>query len=131
MILAEITFGHLLLTVLEVFLFIAWFWILVSVLGDLFRDHELSGWAKAAWALFLILAPFLGVFVYLIARGQGMRERAIKEQADARKHFDEYVKETAGSSSVDELHKLSDLKQRGDISEAEFEQAKARLLTAP
>jgi hypothetical protein len=128
MILADVTFGQVLLTVVEVFLFIAWFWILVSVLGDLFRDHELSGWAKAAWALFLILAPFLGVFVYLIARGQGMRERAIKEQADARKHFEEYVKETAGSSSVDELHKLSDLKQRGDISETEFEQAKARLL---
>jgi hypothetical protein len=128
MILADVTFGQVLLTVVEVFLFIAWFWILVSVLGDLFRDHELSGWAKAAWALFLILAPFLGVFVYLIARGQGMRERAIKEQADARTHFEEYVKKTAGSSSVDELHKLSDLKQRGDISETEFEQAKARLL---
>ena len=128
-ILADVTFGQVLLTVVEVFLFIAWFWILISVLGDLFRDHELSGWAKAAWALFLILAPFLGVFVYLIARGQGMRDRAIKEQADARKHLEEYVKQTAGSSPVDELHKLSDLKQRGDISKGEFEREKARLLS--
>ena len=127
-ILADVTFGQVLLTVVEVFLFIAWFWILISVLGDLFRDHTLSGWAKAAWTVVLLFLPFLGVFVYLIARGEGMRERAVKEQADARKQFDDYVRETAGSSTVDELHKLSDLKQRGDISEAEFEQAKARLL---
>ena len=127
-ILADVTFGQVLLTVVEVFLFIAWFWILISVLGDLFRDHTLSGWAKAAWTVVLLFLPFLGVFLYLIARGEGMRERAVKEQADARKQFDDYVRGTAGSSTVDELHKLSDLKQRGDISEAEFEQAKARLL---
>ena len=96
MILAEITFGHLLLTVLEVFLFIAWFWILISIFGDLFRDHTLSGWAKAAWTLVLLFLPFLGVLVYLIARGEGMRERAVKEQADARKQFEDYVRESAG-----------------------------------
>jgi Phospholipase_D-nuclease N-terminal/Short C-terminal domain len=128
MLLAEITFGHLLLTVLEVFLLVAWFWILISIISDLFRDHEMSGWGKAAWVFFLIVLPFLGTFIYLIARGQGMRDRAIKEQADARKHFETYVRETAGTSSADELQKLSDLKQRGDLSDAEFEQAKAKLL---
>jgi hypothetical protein len=129
MVLADYTFGQALLTVLEIFLLVAWFWILVTVISDLFRDHELSGWAKAAWVFFLIVLPFLGTLIYLIARGEGMRDRAIKEQADARKHFDSYVRETAGTSSVDELHKLSDLKQRGDISDAEFEREKAKLLT--
>jgi len=84
---------------------------------------------KALWVFFLILLPFLGTLIYLIARGQGMRDRAIAEQAEARSQFESYVRETAGGSSVDELHKLSDLKQRGDLSDAEFEQAKAKLLT--
>jgi hypothetical protein len=127
--LADITFGQALLTVLEIFLLVAWFWILIMVIGDLFRDHEMSGWGKAAWVLFLIVLPFLGTLIYLIARGEGMRERSLKEQAEARKHFDSYIRETAGgSSSVDELHKLSELKQRGDISQEEFDQAKAKLL---
>jgi hypothetical protein len=125
---AEYTFGQALLTVLEIFLLVAWFWILITIIGDLFRDHEMSGWGKAAWVLVLIVLPFLGTLIYLIARGEGMRERAMKEQAEARKHFDAYVRETAGSSPADELHKLSDLKDKGTISEAEFEQAKAKLL---
>lgn len=128
MLIADFTFGQALLTVLEIFLLVAWFWILVTVIGDLFRDHEMSGWGKAAWVLLLIVLPFLGTLIYLIARGEGMRERTIKEQAEARRHFETYVRETAGSSSVDELHKLSELKQRGDLSDAEFEQAKAKLL---
>jgi ABC-type multidrug transport system fused ATPase/permease subunit len=128
MVLAEYTFGQALLTVLEIFLLFAWLWILFAVIADLFRDHELSGWVKAVWVFFLIVLPFLGTLIYLIARGQGMRERSIKEQAEARRHFESYVRETAGTSSADELHKLSELKQRGDISQAEFDQAKAKLL---
>jgi putative oligomerization/nucleic acid binding protein/phospholipase D-like protein len=128
MLLAEYTFGQALLTVLEIFLLVAWFWILVTVISDLFRDHEISGWAKAAWVFFLIVLPVLGTLIYLIARGDGMRERAVKEQVEARKHFDSYVRETAGTSSVDELHKLSELKQRGDISQEEFDRQKAKLL---
>jgi len=126
--LADVTFGQALLTVLEIFLLVAWFWILITVISDLFRDHEMSGWGKAAWVFFLIILPFLGTLIYLIARGQGMRERTLRDQAEARKHFESYVRETAGTSSVDELHKLSELKQRGDISQAEFDQAKAKLL---
>jgi hypothetical protein len=126
--LAEYTFGQALLTVLEIFLLVAWFWILVMVISDLFRDHEMSGWGKAAWVLFLIVLPVLGTLIYLIARGEGMRERSIKEQAEARQHFDSYIRDTAGTSSVDELHKLSELKQRGDISQEEFDRQKAKLL---
>ena len=128
MLIAEYTFGQALLTVFEIFLFVAWFWILITVISDLFRDHEISGWTKAAWVFLLLIVPFLGTLIYLIARGGGMRERAIHEQAEVQQRFDSYVRETAGSSPADQLHKLSDLKQRGDISDAEFEQAKAKLL---
>jgi hypothetical protein len=125
---ADITFGQVLLTVLEIFLLIAWFWILITVIGDLFRDHELSGWAKAAWAFFLIVLPVLGTLIYLVARGEGMRERTVRQQAEMKKELDAYVRETAGSSPADELHKLSELKQRGDISEDEFQRAKSKIL---
>ena len=128
MLVADFNLGDALLTVLEIFLLVAWLWILFTVIGDLFRDHETSGWAKAAWVFFLIFLPFLGVLIYLIARGDGMRERTIKEQADARRHMDAYIRETAGSSPADELHKLSDLRDKGAISDAEFERAKAKLL---
>ena len=129
MLIADYSLGDALLTVLEIFLLVAWFWILITIIGDLFRDHEMSGWGKAGWVLVLILIPFLGSLIYLIARGEGMRERAVREQADARRHMDAYIRETAGGgSSVDELHKLSELKARGDLSDAEFEQAKAKLL---
>ena len=128
MLIAEYTFGQALLTVFEIFLFVAWFWILITVISDLFRDHEISGWTKAAWVFLLLIVPFLGTLIYLIARGGGMRERAIHEQAEVQQRFDSYVRDTAGSSPADQLHKLSDLKQRGDISDAEFEQAKAKLL---
>lgn len=126
---ADISFGELLLIALEVFFFVIWIWILITILSDLFRDHELSGWGKAAWVLFLVFIPFLTALIYLIARGSGMRDRTIKAQADAKAHFDEYVREQAHSSPADELHKLSELKAKGDLSQEEFDQAKAKLLT--
>lgn len=127
---ADIGFGELLLIALEVFFFVIWIWILITILSDLFRDHELSGWGKAAWVLFLVFIPFLTALIYLIARGSGMRDRTIKAQADAKKHFDEYVREQAHTgSAADELHKLSELKAKGDLSQEEFDQAKAKLLT--
>jgi phospholipase D-like protein/putative oligomerization/nucleic acid binding protein len=126
---ADFTFGDALLTVLEIFFFVLYFWILITIFADLFRDHQMSGWAKAGWILFLFFIPFLGMLVYFIARGQGMRDRAIKEQADMRKHMDSYVRETAGTgSAADELAKLSDLKDKGAISQGEFDRAKAKLL---
>ena len=125
---AEFTLANALLTVLEIFFVVIFIWILIAVISDLFRDHEMSGWGKAGWLLFLVVIPPLGVFVYLIARGQGMRDRAVKEQAETRKHLDHYVRETAGTSPVDELHKLADLKDRGAISDAEYEKMKAKLV---
>jgi hypothetical protein len=89
----------------------------------------MSGWGKAAWVLFLVFIPFLTALIYLIARGEGMRDRTIKAQADAKKHFDEYVTQQAHSASAaDELHKLSELKAKGDLSQEEFDRAKAKLL---
>ena len=89
---ADISFGELLLIALEIFFFVIWIWILITILSDLFRDHELSGWAKAAWVLFLVFIPFLTALIYLIARGSGMRDSTIKAQAEAKQHFDEYVR---------------------------------------
>lgn len=127
--LANISFGEILLVALEIFFFVIWIWILITILSDLFRDHELSGWAKAAWVLFLVFIPFLTALIYLIARGEGMRDRTIKAQADAKKHFDEYVRQQAHASSpADELHKLAELKDKGALSQEEFDQAKQKLL---
>jgi hypothetical protein len=128
MVIADFTLGDAFLTVLEIFFFVIWFWILIVILSDLFRDHELSGWWKAVWVLFLVFVPFVTALVYLIVRGQGMRDRAVKEQAETRKHLDQYVRETAATSPVDELHKLADLKDRGAISSEEYEKMKAKLV---
>jgi hypothetical protein len=128
MVIADFTLGDAFLTVLEIFFFVIWFWILIVILSDLFRDHELSGWWKAVWVLFLVFVPFVTALVYLIVRGQGMRDRAVKEQAETRKHLDQYVRETAATSPVDELHKLADLKDRGAITDAEYEKMKAKLV---
>ena len=128
MLLADYSFGQGLLTVLEIFIFVAWIMVLFTVLSDLFRDHDMSGWGKAVWVVVLIFIPFLAVLVYLIARGAGMRDRALKEQAENKKHFDEYVKETAGTSKVDELASLADLHDKGKVTDAEYEQMKAKLL---
>jgi hypothetical protein len=125
---ADISFGELLLVVVEIFLFVVWIWILFTIITDLFRDHEMSGWGKAIWLLFLVFIPFLTGLVYLIVRGSGMRDRAIKAQTDAKKHFDEYVREQAATSPADELHKLNDLREKGALSQEEFDQAKAKLL---
>lgn len=128
MLLADISFGDLLLLVIEVFLFVIWIWILFTIITDLFRDHELSGWWKAVWILFLIFIPFLTALIYLIARGSGMRDRTIKAQADAKKHFDEYVRQEAHTTPADELHKLNELREKGALSDQEFQKAKDKLL---
>ena len=126
--LADINLGELLLLTLEIFFFVVWIWILITILSDLFRDHELSGWSKAAWVLFLVFIPYLTALIYLIARGSGMRDRTIKAQAEAKLHFDEYVQKQAHSTPADELHKLNDLKEKGALSAEEFDKAKAKLL---
>jgi putative oligomerization/nucleic acid binding protein/phospholipase D-like protein len=127
---ADYDLGDALLTVLSIFFLVVFIWILVVILTDLFRDHEMSGWAKAAWAFFLIVAPYITAFIYLIARGKGMRARAIAEQQEAQKETAAYIQRVAGSSPVDELHKLSELKDKGAISQEEFDQMKNKLLAA-
>lgn len=128
MFLADINLGEALLLALEIFFFVVWIWILIVILNDLFRDHEMSGWGKAAWVLFLVFIPFLTALIYLIARGEGMRDRTIKAQADAKQHMDAYIREQAHASPADELHKLNELKEKGAISAEEFDRAKVKLL---
>jgi len=126
---ADYSLGDALLTVLEIFLLVIWIWILITIMIDIFRDDSLSGWAKAAWVFFLIFLPYLGALIYLIARGKGMRERAIQHQADLQKATDQYIRQAAGTSPVDELHKLSDLKDKGSISQEEYDKLKAQIVT--
>jgi len=124
----DFSLGDALLVTLEIFFLVIWIWILITVLVDLFRDHELSGWLKAVWVFFLIFVPFVTVLIYLIARGDGMRQRAIEEQKHMQQASDEYIRSVAGSSPVDQLHRLDELRARGAISQEEFERLKARVL---
>ncbi len=122
------------LTMLYFFLFVIWIWLLIMVFMDIFRSHDIGGGAKALWVIFVIILPFLGVFVYLIARGGKMAERRMNEAAQQQQAFDQYVRETAGSSgggddTASQLSKLADLKSQGVITDAEFEAQKAKILT--
>jgi hypothetical protein len=133
MVLADFTFGQALLTVLEIFLFAAWLMVLFTIIGDLMRDHGVSGWGKAAWIVFLIFVPFLAAFIYLIARGEGMRERSLAQQKEVQEQFDAYVRQTAssggGGSAADELTKLARLHDENKLSDDEFERAKAKIVS--
>ncbi len=117
-------------TMLGFFLLIIWFWLLIIVFSDIFRSRDLGGGAKALWVIFVIILPFLGIFVYLIARGGKMHERAAAQAAQQQEAFDAYVKETAGTGTdpTEQLAKLADLKQQGVITDAEFESQKAKIL---
>ncbi|MFI5672995.1 SHOCT domain-containing protein [Streptomyces sp. NPDC051704] len=118
-------------TMLMIFLWVLWFFLLFRIIGDIFRDDELSGWGKAGWLIFVILVPFLGVFVYVIARGRGMGERELKQAQRNEEQFRSYVRQSAGAgSAAEELSRLAELKNRGEITEAEFQQAKNKVLTA-
>jgi hypothetical protein len=121
------------LTMLYFFLFIIWIWLLIMVFMDIFRSHDMGGVAKALWVIFIIVLPFLGVFVYLIARGGKMHERQAQQAAQQQQAFDQYVKQAAGtpgSSTADQLSKLADLKSQGVLSDAEFDAQKAKILAS-
>ena len=116
-------------TMFEIFAFVLWFWLLFVVLTDVFRSPDLSGWAKAAWTIFVIFLPLIGVLTYLIIRGRSMNQRAARQAQQQEDAFRSYVQETAGApSSADQLAKLADLRQRGVISSAEFENEKSKVL---
>jgi hypothetical protein len=121
------------LTTLYFFLFIIWIWLLFMVFIDIFRSHDMGGWAKGLWVIFIIVMPYLGVLVYLIARGGKMHERAAQQAALQQKAFDQYVKQAAGTpgeTSADQLHKLAGLKDQGILTDAEFEVEKAKVLAS-
>jgi Phospholipase_D-nuclease N-terminal/Short C-terminal domain len=121
------------LTMLYFFLFIIWIWLLIMVFMDVFRSHDMGGLAKALWVIFIIVLPFLGVFVYLIARGGKMHERAAEQAAQQQKAFDQYGKQAAGTpgeTTADQLHKLADLKSQGVLTDAEFDAQKAKILAS-
>ena len=117
------------LTMLYFFLFIIWIWLLIMVFVDIFRSQDMGGWAKALWVIFVIILPFLGVFVYLIARGGKMHERAAQDAAQQQAAFDDYVRQTAGSGgAAGEIEKAKQLLDSGAINQQEFESLKAKAL---
>ena len=123
--------GEVLLDLLVFFSFVIWFWLLIVVFSDLFRDHEMSGIAKVAWIIFVIVLPFLGVFVYLIARGHGMADRAVAQQKQSEQAFQAYVRETAAAGDpADQLAKLADLHDKGKLTDEEFAAQKAKVLAS-
>jgi hypothetical protein len=118
-------------TIFEIFLWIIWIWILIYVFIDIFRSHDLSGWGKALWFLFVLFIPLIGVLVYLIARGSSMQQRAQQEARQQDQQFRAYVQDAAGSgNTADQLAKLADLRDRGVITADEFEREKAKVLAA-
>jgi ABC-type multidrug transport system fused ATPase/permease subunit len=117
-------------TMLGLFLFIIWFWLLIIIFTDIFRSHDMGGGAKALWVIFVIILPFLGILMYLIFRGGSMHERAAQAAQQQQEAMDQYIKQAAGSSgAADQLAKLADLKDKGVITQAEFDSQKAKLLS--
>ena len=116
-------------TILMIFLWVIWFWILITIIIDIFRSHDLSGWAKALWFVFILFLPLIGVLVYLIARGGKMHEHQVRQAQLQEEQLRSYVQQTAGpQSSADQLAKLADLRDRGVITAEEFDREKAKIL---
>ena len=126
---ADYPFLNILWTMIIFFAWVAWIWVLIMIFSDLFRRHDTSGWVKAAWVIFLILIPFLGVLVYLIANSHGMNERSAAQAKAQQAHFDQYVQSVATSSGpAGEIDKAKALLDSGAITQAEFDQLKAKAL---
>jgi ABC-type multidrug transport system fused ATPase/permease subunit len=133
MLLASSSYSYPLLgafwTIFMIFLWVIWFWILITVFIDIFRSRDLSGWGKTLWFVFVLFFPLIGVLVYLIVRGGKMHERAARQAQQQEEQFRGYVQEVAGSESVaDQLAKLADLRDRGVITAEEFDREKAKVL---
>jgi hypothetical protein len=133
MVLASSSYSYPLLgafwTIIEIFLWVLWFWVLITVFIDIFRSRDLSGWGKALWFLFVLIIPLIGVLVYLIVRGGSMHDRMVKQAQQDDQQFRDYVQDAAGSASpADQLTKLADLRDRGVITQEEFDRQKAKIL---
>jgi putative oligomerization/nucleic acid binding protein/phospholipase D-like protein len=121
------TFGQVMWTLLVFFAWILFFWLLFAVFGDLFRRHDISGWGKAGWSIFVIFLPFLGCFVYLITQGHHIAERNVHEAQAAQAQLDSHIKSVAGGSA-DQIAKAKELLDSGAITQAEYDQLKAKAL---
>ena len=133
MVASQYTFWDAIWTMVIFFLWILWFWLLFTIWADIFRRHDISGWGKTGWLVLTIVLPFLGAFVYLISQGDGMTKRNVQQAQSQRAQFDEYVRETAssgGGGAAAEIEKAKSLLDSGAITQAEFEQIKAKALTA-
>ena len=116
-------------TIFEIFLWVIWIWILIWIFIDIFRSHDLSGFAKALWFIFVLFIPLIGVLVYLIVRGGSMHERAVQQAQQQDQEARQYIREAAGTQSpADQLSKLAELRDKGVISADEFEREKAKIL---
>jgi ABC-type multidrug transport system fused ATPase/permease subunit len=124
---ADYPFLNVLWTLIVFFAWLAWIWIAITVFIDVFRRDDIGGWGKAAWVVFVIVLPFLGVLVYLIAQHDGMRERSEKQAQAQKQEFDQYVRETAGGSAT-EIAKAKELLDSGAITQEEFDKLKAKAL---
>jgi hypothetical protein len=111
------------------FAWIIWFWLLITVFADLFRRHDISGWGKAGWIIFVIILPYLGVLIYLIAEHQGMADRSTKQAQAAQQDFDQYVREVAKTDPSEQIAKAKTLLDNGTITQAEFDSIKAKALS--
>jgi len=132
MLFAEFGSGQVFWSMVWFFLFFIWIWLLIIVFSDIFRSRDLSGWGKALWTIFVIVLPYLGVFVYLIARGKKMHEHAVQDaqaQDAAMRQYVQNVTSTSGGGAADEIARLADLRDKGVITDAEFQQAKAKALS--
>jgi Short C-terminal domain/Phospholipase_D-nuclease N-terminal len=125
---ADLPFLEVLWTMILFFAWLAWLWIVVTVLIDIFRRDDIGGWGKAGWVVFVIVLPFLGVLVYLIAQHDGMRERSLKQAQEQRAAFDQHVREAAGGPAG-EIEKAKGLLDAGAIDQAEFDAIKSRALS--
>jgi type VI protein secretion system component VasK len=124
-------FLDILWTLLIFFAWVIWFWLLISIFTDLFRRHDISGWAKAGWAIFVILLPYLGVFIYMITQSQGIAERSQRESDAARAQVDDYVRTVAAQSDpAEQIAKGKQLLDSGAINQSEFERIKQKALAA-
>jgi Short C-terminal domain/Phospholipase_D-nuclease N-terminal len=127
---ADYPFLDVMWTMLVFFLWVIWFWLLITVFADIFRRHDISGWAKAGWTFFVIILPFLGVFVYLIAQSKGMAERNMAAAQTAKSETDEYIRSVAQSDPAEQIARAKELLDSGAISATEFDALKQKALGA-
>jgi len=125
---ADYPFMDVLWSMIIFFFWVIWIWIVITVLVDIFRRHDIGGFAKALWVIFVVILPWLGVLVYLIAQHDGMRERTMQQAQAQRRELDDYVRETAGGGSATEIAKAKELLDAGAITQQEFEALKAKAL---